>query len=59
MRIPRQTANSTNKEKAWPDTTTSKAGARRAPTPPTKSEPPQEAADISPNPAAAPEEVTP
>jgi hypothetical protein len=53
-----QMASSTNKEKMWPEATTSRAGARRAPMPPTKSEPPQLAADAIPSPAAAPGEFT-
>ena len=42
----------------WPEATTSRTGERRAPTPPTKSDPPQLAADISPKPAAAVGEFT-
>ncbi len=42
----------------WPEATMSRAGARRAPTPPTKSEPPQVVADSNPSPAAVPEPFT-
>jgi hypothetical protein len=51
-------ASSTRNEKMWPEATTSRAGARRAPRPPTKSEPPQEAADTVQSQAALPEEFT-
>src|ERR1700691_346965 len=39
----------------WPEPPTSRVGARRAPRPPTKSEPPQLAAESRPRPAAVPE----